>query len=89
VINAEKVQVTGNKPKDKVYHRYSGYQSGLKTINFEKLLIKDPAKIISIAVKGMLPKGPLGRQVFKKLKIYAGKEHPHTAQQPQPLDIEK
>lgn len=89
VINAEKIRVTGNKPEDKAYHTYSGYQSGLKTITFEKLLIKDPAKIIEIAVKGMLPKGPLGRQVFKKLKVYAGAEHPHAAQQPELLEIEK
>jgi large subunit ribosomal protein L13 len=88
VINAEKVRVTGNKPKDKMYHRYSGYQSGLKSISFEKLLIKAPERIIEIAVKGMLPKGPLGRKIFKKLKVYAGSQHPHTAQQPQSLEIE-
>lgn len=88
VINAEKIRVTGNKPKDKMYHHYSGYQSGLKSINFEKLIVKDPAQIIEIAVKGMLPKGPLGRKIFKKLKVYAGSQHPHTSQQPQPLNTE-
>lgn len=88
VINAEKVRVTGNKPADKIYHRYSGYQSGLKSISFEKLIVKDPAQVIEIAVKGMLPKGPLGRQIFKKLKVYAGTKHPHEAQQPQPIEIE-
>jgi large subunit ribosomal protein L13 len=85
VINAEKVQVTGNKEKAKEYHSYSGYQGGLKTINLENLRIKAPQEIIEIAVKGMLPKGPLGREIFKKLKVYPGTEHPHAAQQPQPL----
>lgn len=89
VINAEKIRVTGNKAKDKVYHSYSGYQGGLKSITFDKLLIKAPTRIIEIAVKGMLPKGPLGRQVFSKLKVYAGAEHPHSAQQPQILNIEE
>ncbi len=87
VINAEKIRVTGNKGEDKIYHRYSGYQSGLKSINFSKLLEKDAPQVIEIAVKGMLPKGPLGRQVFSKLKVYAGDKHPHTAQQPQPLNL--
>lgn len=85
VINAEKVQVTGNKEKAKEYHHYTGYQSGLKTINLEKLRVKAPQQIIEIAVKGMLPKGPLGREIFKKLKVYPGAEHPHASQQPQPL----
>lgn len=89
VINAEKIRVTGNKSKDKMYHHYTGYQSGLKSISFEKLLKKDPAQIIEIAVKGMLPKGPLGRQIFRKLKVYAGTQHPHTSQQPQPLNLEE
>lgn len=89
VINAEKIRVTGNKAQDKMYHRYSGYQSGLKSISFEKLLAKAPTEVIEIAVKGMLPKGPLGRQVFSKLKVYAGSVHPHTAQQPQILNIEE
>ncbi|QLH41561.1 MAG: 50S ribosomal protein L13 [Coxiellaceae bacterium] len=89
VINSDKIKVTGNKPEDKIYHRYSGYQSGLKSISFEKLLDKDSRQIIEIAVKGMLPKGPLGRKVFMKLKVYKGAEHPHTAQQPQLLKLEE
>jgi large subunit ribosomal protein L13 len=83
VINAAKIRVTGKKMQDKVYHSYSGYQSGLKTINFEDLLAKKPEMIIEFAVKGMLPKGPLGRKVFKKLNVYAGAEHPHGAQKPE------
>jgi large subunit ribosomal protein L13 len=86
IVNAEKVRVTGNKNTDKVYHNHSGYMGGLKTITFEKLIAKAPTRAIERAVKGMLPKGPLGRQMFRKLKIYAGAEHPHTAQQPQVLE---
>lgn len=86
IVNAEKVQVTGNKASDKLYYDHSGYMGGLKTISFEKLIDKAPTRAIERAVKGMLPKGPLGRQMFRKLKIYAGKDHPHTAQQPQPLE---
>lgn len=88
VINAEKIHVTGNKEHDKLYYHHTGYQGGIKEISFEKLLQKAPEQIIEHAVKGMLPKGPLGRQVFSKLKVYAGAEHPHTAQQPKPLEIE-
>ena len=80
VINAEKIRVTGNKLEDKKYHRYSGYQGGLKEISLEKLLIKSPTSVLKEAVKGMLPKGPLGRKMIAKLKIYAGTEHPHQAQ---------
>ncbi|GAA5317684.1 MAG: 50S ribosomal protein L13 [Candidatus Pelagadaptatus aseana] len=87
VINAEKVRVTGNKAKDKIYHSHTGYPGGLKSISFEKLIDKAPERTIQSAVKGMLPKGPLGRAMFKKLKVYAGSEHPHTAQQPQELNI--
>lgn len=87
VINAEKVHVTGNKAKDKMYHRYTGYIGGLKSISFEKLIDKAPERTIQAAVKGMLPKGPLGRAMFKKLKVYAGDAHPHTAQQPQELKL--
>jgi len=87
VVNAEKVRVTGNKAKDKIYHSHTGYPGGLKSINFEKLVEKAPERTIQNAVKGMLPKGPLGRAMFKKLKVYAGQEHPHTAQQPKNLDI--
>lgn len=87
VVNAEKVRVTGNKAKDKIYHSHTGYPGGLKSISFEKLIEKAPERTIQSAVKGMLPKGPLGRAMFKKLKVYAGEEHPHTAQQPQDLNI--
>jgi len=87
VINAAKVRVTGNKPKNKIYYHHSGYIGGMKTISFEKLLQKKPEQIIEKAVKGMLPKGPLGRKIFKKLKVYASDTHPHTAQQPEFLDI--
>ena len=87
VVNAERVRVTGNKARDKIYHHHTGYIGGLKSISFEKLIAKDPERTIQTAVKGMLPKGPLGRAMFKKLKVYAGTEHPHTAQQPQELNI--
>lgn len=89
IINAEKIRVTGNKVKDKVYHSYTGYIGGLKEITFEKLLIKAPTRIIEYAVKGMLPKGPLGRAMFSKLKVYAGDQHPHSAQQPRLIEIEE
>jgi len=87
VINAEKVTVTGKKAKDKIYHRHTGYIGGLKSISFEKLIDKAPERVIQGAVKGMLPRGPLGREMFRKLKVYAGDQHPHTAQQPLVLDI--
>jgi len=87
IVNAEKIAVTGKKTSDKMYHRHSGYIGGLKSISFDKLIVKAPEQIIEIAVKGMLPKGPLGREMFKKLKVYAGEVHPHTAQQPQALEI--
>jgi large subunit ribosomal protein L13 len=87
VINAEKVQVTGNKAKDKMYHHHTGYIGNLKSISFEKLIDKAPERTIEIAVKGMLPKNPLGRQMFSKLKVYAGQEHPHVAQQPRALEL--
>ena len=86
VINAEKISVTGkSKPKDKLYHHYSGYPGGLKTISLEKQLQKFPTRVLEHAVKGMLPKGPLGRDMYSKLKVYAGMAHPHEAQQPQPV----
>ena len=88
VTNAEKIHVTGKKLKDKNYHSYSGYQSGLKTISLEKLLAKAPERVLQHAVKRMLPKGPLGRKVFSKLKVYAGDTHPHAAQNPQTLTVE-
>jgi large subunit ribosomal protein L13 len=87
VINAEKIRVTGNKMKDKIYHHHTGYIGNLKSISLEKLLQKAPERVIQNAVKGMLPRNPLGRAMFKKLKVYAGPEHPHQAQQPKPLDI--
>ncbi len=87
VINAEKVHVTGNKRTDKMYHHHTGYPGGLKSINFEKLIDKAPERVIETAVKGMLPKNPLGRAMYKKMKVYAGSEHPHTAQQPKTLEV--
>ncbi|WP_372870301.1 50S ribosomal protein L13 [Shewanella sp.] len=87
VINAEKVTVTGNKAAGKMYYSHSGFPGGIKEINFEKLQAHKPEMIIEKAVKGMLPKGPLGRAMFRKLKVYAGAEHNHAAQQPQVLDI--
>ena len=87
VVNAEKVTVTGNKAKGKTYYSHSGFPGGIKQISFEKLQAHKPEMIIEKAVKGMLPKGPLGRAMFRKLKVYAGAEHNHAAQQPQVLDI--
>ena len=87
VVNAEKVRVTGNKSKDKMYYSHSGYPGGLKSIPFEKLIDKSLEKVIKLAVKGMLPKTPLGRSMFKKLKVYTGAKHPHEAQQPQALQL--
>jgi large subunit ribosomal protein L13 len=87
VTNAEKVRVTGKKMTDKIYHRHSGYIGGLKSTSFEKLVALHPTDPLQIAVKGMLPKGPLGRAMLKKLKVYAGATHPHAAQQPQELNI--
>ena len=83
VINAEKIEVTGKKRKEKIYKRHTGYPGGLKEITFEKLLEKQPEEILRHAVKGMLPKGPLGRDMAKKLKVYAGAEHKHEAQKPE------
>ena len=87
VVNAEKIRVTGNKMKDKMYHHHTGYIGNLKSISLEKLLQKAPNRVIETAVKGMLPKNPLGRAMFKKLKVYAGSEHTHAAQQPKALEI--
>lgn len=87
IVNAEKVRVTGRKESQKMYHRHSGYPGGLKSMNFEKLRDHAPERIIEQAVKGMLPRSPLGRTMLRKLKVYAGPEHPHTAQQPKELDI--
>lgn len=85
VINADKISVTGRKMSDKLYHHHTGWQGGLKTVNLEKLLKEHPERVIEIAVKGMLPKNPLGRAMFKKLHVFAGTEHPHAAQQPKAL----
>ncbi len=87
VVNAEKIRVSGNKMKDKMYHHHTGYVGNLKSINLEKLLEKAPERVIQSAVKGMLPKNPLGRAMFKKLRVYAGPEHEHQAQQPKELEI--
>ncbi|HET8898598.1 MAG TPA: 50S ribosomal protein L13 [Rhodanobacteraceae bacterium] len=87
VINAEKVAVTGKKLEDKNYHRFTGYVGNLKTISLKDMLDSHPERVIEIGVKGMLPKNPLGREMYRKLKVYKGAEHPHTAQQPQPLEI--
>lgn len=87
VINASQVRVTGNKGRDKLYHRHTGYPGGLKSVSFNQLMEKAPERTIESAVKGMLPRGPLGRAMFRKLKVYAGNEHPHAAQQPQELNI--
>jgi large subunit ribosomal protein L13 len=87
VINAQKVHVTGAKLDDKMYHRFTGYIGNLKTTSLKDLLATYPERVIEIAVKGMLPKNPLGREMYRKLKVYGGAEHPHTAQQPQALEI--
>ena len=87
VINADKVRVTGRKSTDKTYYHHTGYIGGIKSITFDKLRDKAPERIIEKAVKGMLPKNPLGRAMFRKLKVYAGNQHQHTAQQPKPLEI--
>jgi large subunit ribosomal protein L13 len=87
VINAEKVRVTGRKLDQKFYYRYSGYPGGLKSISLRDQLAKHPERVLEAAVKGMLPKNSLGRQMFKKLKVYAGGDHPHQAQQPKPLEF--
>jgi large subunit ribosomal protein L13 len=87
VVNAEKVRVTGNKLQDKMYYHHTGYIGNLKSINLGKQLEKHPERVIQAAVKGMLPKNPLGRAMYKKLHVYAGPEHPHQAQQPTTLEI--
>ena len=87
VVNAEKVAVTGNKLQDKMYHHHTGYIGNLKSISLEKQLQKAPERVIETAVRGMLPRNPLGRAVMKKLRIFAGPEHTHQAQQPKPLEI--
>jgi large subunit ribosomal protein L13 len=87
VVNAEKVGLTGKKLKDKIYYRHTGYPGGIKEVSAGKLLAKKPTELIRRAVKGMLPKNSLGRQMFRKLKVYAGPNHPHKAQNPVPLEL--
>ena len=87
VVNADRVKVTGRKASDKIYHRHSGYPGGLRSMSFQNLQERAPGRAIELAVKGMLPRGPLGRAMFRKLHVYSGAVHPHAAQQPKPLDI--
>lgn len=87
VVNAEKLRVTGNKAQDKMYYRHSQFAGGLKSTNFAKLQQRFPTRVLEKAVKGMLPKGPLGSAMLRKLKVYAGPSHPHSAQQPQELKV--
>jgi len=87
VINAEKIRVTGAKLKDKMYHRHTGYVGNLKSESLETLLDRAPERVLELAVKGMMPRNPLGRQMLKKLKVVRGAEHPHQAQQPLPLEL--
>jgi large subunit ribosomal protein L13 len=87
VVNVDKLRVTGNKSEDKVYYRHSQFPGGLKTATFRKLHDRFPGRVLEKAVKGMLPKGPLGSAMFRKLKVYPGPEHPHTAQQPRQLQL--
>ena len=87
VVNAEKVAVTGNKLKDKMYHHHTGYIGNLKSISLEKQLQEAPERVLQTAVRGMLPRNPLGRAMLKKLRVFAGPEHSHQAQQPKPLEL--
>ena len=87
VVNADKIRVIGETPEPEIYTRYSGYPGGLKKIPLEKMLATHPERVLEHAVKGMLPKGPLGRRLFKRLKVYAGPDHPHQAQRPEKLEV--
>ncbi len=87
VINADKVAVTGKKRKEKVYKHHTGYPGGLRQLTFEEMMVKHPTEVVRHAVKGMLPKGKLGRQMYKKLKVYAGPEHNHSAQKPEVMEV--
>lgn len=87
VVNADKLRVTGRKAQNKIYHRHSGYPGGIYSESFGKLHARQPERVLRLAVKGMLPKGPLGYAMLKKMKVYTGTSHPHTAQQPQPLEV--
>jgi large subunit ribosomal protein L13 len=87
VVNADKLRVTGNKAHDKIYYRHTTYPGGIRSTSFEKLHARHPTRVLEMAVKGMLPKGPLGYAMLRKMKVYAGTAHPHTAQQPKALQI--
>jgi large subunit ribosomal protein L13 len=87
VLNVDKLRVTGRKAQNKIYHRHSGYPGGIYSTNFTKLQARHPDRVLRLAVKGMLPKGPLGYAMIKKMKMYTGADHPHTAQQPKTLEI--
>ncbi len=87
IVNAKKIAVTGNKREDKIYYRHTGYIGGIKQATFEEMIARHSERVIEIAVKGMLPKGPLGRAMYRKMKVYAGSNHNHAAQQPHVLDI--
>jgi len=87
VINANKIDVTGRKAEKKIYYRHSGYPGGIKSESFEKLIVRKPERVLELAVKGMLPKGPLGRSMFRKLRVFSGSVHTHMAQEPEHLDI--
>lgn len=87
IINADKIKVTGNKAEGKIYYRHTGYPGGIKSTNLKTMMINQPERVIEVAVRGMLPKNKLGRKLFTKLKVYAGSEHPHQAQQPKVLEI--
>lgn len=87
IVNADKVHVTGNKATDKIYYRHTGYVGNLKSASFEKMQARAPGRVVELAVKGMLPKNPLGRAMYRKLKVYSGPDHMHAAQQPKTLDI--
>ena len=87
IINADKIKITGNKAESKIYYRHTGYPGGIKSTNLKSMMASKPERVIEIAVKGMLPKNKLGRKLFTKLKVYAGPEHPHQAQQPKILEL--
>ncbi|GHV89472.1 50S ribosomal protein L13 [Spirochaetia bacterium] len=87
VVNADKIAVSGRKVQNKLYHHHSGYVGGLKTVTFEKLIARHPTSPLELAIKGMLPKGPLGRKLLNNVKLYAGAGHPHEAQNPQAIEL--
>ncbi len=87
IVNADGIEVTGAKRQKKAYHRHTGYPGGLKTETFENLHSRQPERVLELAIKGMLPRGPLGREMFRKLKVYAGQSHPHVAQQPENIEV--